>query len=334
MGKSKPSFLSLVGDVEKAFGRGILMPLNGEGALDVEVVSTGSLALDDQLGIGGVPRGRVVEIYGPEASGKTTLALSIVAQAQKAGGLCAFVDAEHALNMQYVTDIGCDPAHLLISQPECGEQALGVVEHLVRSGQVDVVVVDSVAALIPRAELEGAMEDHAVGTQARLMSKAMRKLIAQTSKTNTTVIFINQVRHKIGVMFGSPETTTGGHALKFYASLRMEVRRAGHLKSGDCIYGQKVKVKIVKNKFAPPFRDVILDLRFGQGFDGPAETLQLAVASGVLTQSGAYYKLGEETYAQGKAKALKLLEDAAECERLQQLVVDARALQSMTVASA
>ena len=233
MGKSKPSFLSLVGDVEKAFGRGILMPLNGEGALDVEVVSTGSLALDDQLGIGGVPRGRVVEIYGPEASGKTTLALSIVAQAQKAGGLCAFVDAEHALNMQYVTDIGCDPAHLLISQPECGEQALGVVEHLVRSGQIDVVVVDSVAALIPRAELEGSMEDHAVGTQARLMSKAMRKLIAQTSKTNTTVIFINQVRHKIGVMFGSPETTTGGHALKFYASLRMEVRRAGQLKNGD-----------------------------------------------------------------------------------------------------
>ena len=325
---------ALVAEVEKAFGRGIVMPMDAKGASDVASISTGSLALDDEPGIGGVPRGRIVEIYGPEASGKTTLALSIVAQAQKAGGTCAFVDAEHALNFQYVQDIGCDPSRLLISQPDCGEQALSVVDHLVRSGEVDVVVIDSVAALIPRSELEGDMDSHSVGTQARLMSKAMRKLIAQASKTQTTVIFINQIRHKIGVMFGSPETTTGGHALKFYASLRMEVRRAGVLKSGDTVYGQRAKIKVVKNKFAPPFREVILDLRFGEGFDGPAETLQLAVTSGVLAQSGGYYKLDDAVWAQGKNKALKRLEDPQEMADLQRLITASRTMQSPVTAAA
>lgn len=330
---STPLFANLVSDLERAFGRGILMPLDGRSTAEVAAISTGSMALDEELGIGGVPRGRVIEIYGPEASGKTTLALSIIAQAQKAGGTCAFVDAEHALNMQYVNDIGCNPTRLLISQPDCGEQALGVVEHLVRCGEIDVVVVDSVAALIPRAELEGDMADHAVGQQARLMSKAMRKLIAQANKTRTSVIFINQVRHKIGVMFGSPETTTGGHALKFYASLRLEVRRAGTLKSGDKIYGQRSKVKVVKNKFAPPFREVVLDLRFGEGFDGPAETLQMAVAAGVLEQAGGYYKLHGEVFAQGKAKALQRLEAPDELEKLRALISASRSKQTAVAAA-
>ena len=323
--KKKGVFSALISEIERTFGRGILIPLDSERVMDVDVISTGSMALDEQLGIGGVPRGRVVEIYGPEASGKTTLALSIVAQAQRGGGVCAFVDAEHALNLQYVHDMGCDPSRLLISQPDCGEQALGVVEHLVREGSLDLVVVDSVAALIPRAELEGNMDDHAVGMQARLMSKAMRKLISHAHRTGTTVIFINQVRHKIGVVFGNPETTTGGHALKFYASMRMEVRRAGHLKQSDKVYGQRVKIKIVKNKFAPPFREVLLDLRFGEGFDGPAETLQLALAVGVLQQAGGYYKLGDEVFAQGKANALKRLKEASVSERIKQLIAGARA---------
>ncbi len=319
---NKGRFDELVGSLEKSFGRGILMPLDANGTSNVESVSTGSMALDAELGIGGVPRGKIVEIYGPEASGKTTLALSIVAQAQKNGGVCAFVDAEHALNLQYVADMGCDSSRLLLSQPDCGEQALGVVEELVRSGEVDVIVIDSVAALIPRAELEGAMQDHAVGMQARLMSKAMRKLIGAANKTNTTVIFINQVRQKIGVVFGNPEVTTGGHALKFYASLRMEVRRSTTLKKGDgTVYGHQVRIKIVKNKFAAPFREVRVDLRFGQGFDGPAELLQMALAAGVLTQNGGYYKLGDQTYSKGKNAALERLEDETEAERLRALLV-------------
>jgi len=320
-------YAGMVGALEKAFGRGILMPLDGPGMSDVDSIGTGSLALDAELGIGGIPRGRIVEIYGPEASGKTTLALSMVAQAQRAGGTCVFVDAEHALNLKYVQDMGCDPSSLLISQPDCGEQALGVVEEIVRLGEVDMVVIDSVAALTPRAELEGNMDDHAVGTQARLMSKALRKLIGAANRSGTTIVFINQIRQKIGVMFGNPEVTTGGNALKFYASQRLEVRRSGVLKDGEGkVYGHKVRIKIVKNKFAPPLREVMLELRFGVGFDGPAELLQLAIAANAIQQAGSYYKLGGETFAQGKAAALKLLEEPAVAARVRDLMTSGAAV--------
>ena len=313
-------FNNLIGSLEKSFGRGILMPLDGPGLTNVESIPTGSYAIDDALGIGGVPRGRIIEIYGPEASGKTTLALSLVAEAQKQGGSCVFVDAEHALNLQYLEDMGCDPSRVLVSQPDCGEDALGVVDQVVRSGEVSLVVVDSVAALIPRSELEGDMDQHAVGTQARLMSKALRKLIAVANKSGTTIVFINQIRMKIGVLFGSPETTTGGNALKFYASVRLDIRRSGTLKDkqGE-IYGHNVRIKVVKNKFAPPARQVSLELHFGEGFDGPAEVLQMAVARGVMRQCGSYYKVGDETFAQGRAAALELLRDPQTSARIRAL---------------
>ncbi len=311
-GTDEGALSGLVQKLEKAFGRGILMSLDGDSVWDEGVIRTGSFTLDRALGIGGIPKGRIVEIYGPEASGKTTLALSCIAEAQRDGGVCAFIDAEHALNMTYVRDIGVDCSQLLVSQPDCGEQALEVVEQLVRSGTVALIVVDSVAALTPRAEIEGEMGDHNVGLHARLMSRAMRKLAALAHKNGTTLLFINQIRHKIGVMFGSPETTTGGNALKFYASCRLDVRRIGSLKRGDEIYGNKVRVKVVKNKMAPPFRNVEIELHFGTGFCHAGELLDVAQELEVVTRSGAYYRLGEELLGQGKAAAVKKLEADAE----------------------
>ena len=314
----KGALSGLVQRLEKAFGRGILMSLDGDAVWSDGVIGTGSYALDRALGIGGIPRGRIVEVYGPEASGKTTLALSCIAAAQREGGVCAFIDAEHALNMTYVRDIGVNPSELLVSQPDCGEQALEVVEQLVRSGEVDLIVIDSVAALTPRAEIEGEMGDHNVGLHARLMSRAMRKLAALAHKNETTLLFINQIRHKIGVMFGSPETTTGGNALKFYASVRLDVRRIGSLKRGDEIYGNKLRIKVVKNKMAPPFRKVEIELHFGRGFCPAGELLDAAYEHGVVSRSGAYYRLGEELLGQGKAAAIKKLEgDASLLDRLE-----------------
>ncbi|MCO4761286.1 MAG: recombinase RecA [Myxococcales bacterium] len=330
MGKSidQGALSGLVKKLEKAFGRGILMPLDGESTWDEGVIPTGSFALDRGLGIGGIPRGRIVEVYGPEASGKTTLALSCIAEAQKEGSVCAFIDAEHALNMTYVRDIGIDPSQLLVSQPDCGEQALEVVEQLVRSESVDLIVVDSVAALTPKAEIEGEMGDHNVGLHARLMSRAMRKLAGLAHKNGTTLLFINQIRHKIGVMFGSPETTTGGNALKFYASCRLDVRRIGSLKKGDEIYGNRIRIKVVKNKMAPPFRKVETELHFGRGFCRAGELLDVAHELGAVTRSGAYYRLGEELLGQGKAAAVKKMEaDAALLERVE-LAIEACELAS------
>jgi recombination protein RecA len=315
----------LISSLEKRFGRGILMPLDGPAPNhDIVVGSTGSFALDRALG-GGLPFGRIVEIYGPEASGKTTLALSSIAAAQQAGHLCAFVDAEHAFSLPYALDLGADPSQLLISQPDCGEDALEVVEALVRSGEVKVVVVDSVAALTPRAEIDGEMGDQSVGLHARLMSKAMRKLTALAHKHGVLLIFINQLRMKIGVMFGSPETTTGGNALKFYASVRLDVRRAGRLTRkgtrGDDVYGIKVRVKVLKNKVAPPFRTIETELHFGRGFRREAEVLDAAIAEGIVERSGSHYRLDGESLGQGRERALeKVLSEAALLGRLEEAV--------------
>ncbi len=305
--EEKSGIAGLVKELEKAFGRGILMPLDGEAVCESDVIPTGSLPLDQALGIGGLPRGRIVEIYGPEAGGKTTLALALVAEAQKLGGLCAVIDAEHALNLSYMEAMGCDPSRLLVSQPDYGEQALEVVDALVRSGEVDVIVVDSVAALTPKAEIEGEMADISVGLHARLMSRAMRKLTAQASKTGTTLVFINQIRHKIGVQFGSPEVTTGGNALKFYSSVRLAIRRIGSLKRKGEIYGNRVKIKVVKNKMAPPFRVVETDLYFGQGFKRGADVLDMALQEGLVTRSGAFFKFGDSTLGKGRDAAVEAL---------------------------
>jgi recombination protein RecA len=280
----------------------------GEGkAVDIPAISTGSLALDLALGIGGVPRGRVVEIYGPEASGKTTLALHIVAEAQAQGGMIAFIDAEHALDINYARKLGVDVDSLLVSQPDTGEQALDIVEILVRSGAIDALVIDSVAALVPRAELEGDMGDQHMGLQARLMSQAMRKLTAAISKSMTCVIFINQIRMKIGVMFGSPETTTGGNALKFYASARLDIRRIGAIKEGDQIVGNRTRVKVVKNKIAPPFKDAEFDIIYGHGISKEGDILDLGVALGVVEKSGAWYSFNAERIGQGRENVKKFL---------------------------
>ncbi len=307
---SKLGIDGLVKDLEKAFGRGILMPLDGDAVCEEAVIPTGSLPLDRALGIGGLPRGRIVEIYGPEAGGKTTLALALVAEAQRLGGLCAVIDAEHALNLDYMGAMGCDLSRLLVSQPDYGEQALEVVDALVRSGEVDVIVVDSVAALTPKAEIEGEMGDISVGLHARLMSRAMRKLTAQVSKTGTTLVFINQTRQKIGVTFGSPETTTGGNALKFYASVRLKIRRIGSLKRKGEIYGNRVKIKVVKNKMAPPFKEVETDLYFGRGFSRGADVLDMALDEGLVQRSGAFFKFGDSTLGQGREAAIKALAKA------------------------
>jgi recombination protein RecA len=302
-----------VSQIEKQFGKGAIMKL-GEGgvAKDVLVVSTGSLGLDIALGIGGVPRGRVVEIYGPESSGKTTLALHIVAEAQKVGGMGAYIDAEHALDLGYAKKLGVGTDDLLISQPDHGEQALEIAETLVRSGAIDVLVIDSVAALVPKAEIEGEMGDSHMGLQARLMSQALRKLTATIARSHTVVIFINQIRMKIGVMFGNPETTTGGNALKFYASVRMDIRRIGALKDGDNIIGGRARVKVVKNKMAPPFKEAEFDLLYGTGISRDGEIVDLGSEMGVIEKSGAWYSYGGERIGQGREAAKQFLKDHPE----------------------
>ena len=296
--------------IEKQFGKGTIMRL-GEGEIidDIQVVSTGSLGLDIALGVGGLPRGRVIEIYGPESSGKTTLTLQVIAEMQKQGGTCAFVDAEHALDSQYAQKLGVNLQDLLISQPDTGEQALEVVDSLVRSGAVDLVVIDSVAALTPKAELEGDMGDSLPGLQARLMSQALRKLTASIKKTNCTVIFINQIRMKIGVMFGSPETTTGGNALKFYASVRLDIRRTGTIKRGDEAVGNETKVKVVKNKVAPPFKTAEFDILFGEGISRQGEIIDMGVNAKVIEKSGAWYAYNGEKIGQGRDNAREFLRE-------------------------
>jgi recombination protein RecA len=296
--------------IEKQFGKGTIMRL-GEGEVieDIQVVSTGSLGLDIALGVGGLPRGRVVEIYGPESSGKTTLTLQVIAEMQKIGGQCAFVDAEHALDIQYAQNLGVNLQDLLISQPDTGEQALEIVDSLVRSGAVDLVVIDSVAALTPKAELEGDMGDSLPGLQARLMSQALRKLTATIKKTNCTVIFINQIRMKIGVMFGSPETTTGGNALKFYASVRLDIRRTGTIKKGDDAIGNETKVKVVKNKVAPPFKTAEFDILFGEGISRQGEIIDMGVTAKVIEKSGAWYAYQGEKIGQGRDNAREFLRE-------------------------
>jgi recombination protein RecA len=296
--------------IERAFGKGSIMKLGkNEQVVEIETVSTGSIGLDIALGIGGLPRGRVVEIYGPESSGKTTLALHTVAEAQKAGGICAFVDAEHALDPIYARKLGVALDELLISQPDTGEQALEIADTLVRSGAVDILVIDSVAALTPRAELEGEMGDSLPGLQARLMSQALRKLTASISKSNCMVIFINQIRMKIGVMFGSPETTTGGNALKFYASVRLDIRRIGAIKDRDEIVGNQTRVKVVKNKVAPPFKQVEFDIMYGKGISKTGELIDLGVAAGIVEKSGSWYSHDSERIGQGRENAKQFLQD-------------------------
>lgn len=301
-----------LGQIERAFGKGSIMRLGEEQVVETEVVSTGSLGLDIGLGIGGLPRGRIVEIYGPESSGKTTLALHVVAEAQKAGGTCAFVDAEHALDPVYAAKLGCNVSELLISQPDAGEQALEIVDTLVRSGALDVLVIDSVAALVPKAELEGEMGDSLPGLQARLMSQALRKLTSSISKSQTLVIFINQIRMKIGVMFGNPETTTGGHALKFYSSVRLDIRRIGAIKDRDLVVGNQTKVKVVKNKMAPPFRIIEFDIMYGQGISKTGELLDLGVAADIVEKSGSWFSYDGQRIGQGRENAKKFLRDNPE----------------------
>ncbi len=299
--------------IERAFGKGSVMKLNGDtNPMNVESVSTGSLGLDIGLGIGGVPRGRIVEIYGPESSGKTTLALHIIAEAQKTGGTCAIVDAEHALDPAYARKLGCNVDELLISQPDAGEQALEITDTLVRSGALDVVVVDSVAALVPRAELEGEMGDHHVGLQARLMSQALRKLTGSISRSRTVVIFINQIRMKIGVMFGSPETTTGGNALKFYSSVRLDIRRIGQIKDRDEVVGNQTRVKVVKNKMAAPFRQIEFDIMYGKGISKTGEILDLGVQGGFVEKAGSWFSAEGERIGQGRENAKQYLLDHPE----------------------
>jgi recombination protein RecA len=302
-----------LGQIEKHYGKGAIMRLGEDGKLpDVPVISTGSLSLDLALGIGGVPKGRVVEIFGPEASGKTTLALQVIAEGQRQGGVAAFIDAEHALDLKYAQRLGVKTEDLLISQPDAGEQALEIAEILVRSNAVDVVVVDSVAALVPRSELEGEMGDAQMGSQARLMSQALRKLTSAISKSLTSVIFINQIRHKIGVMFGNPETTTGGNALKFYASLRLDIRRVTAIKQGDETIGYHTRVKVVKNKLAPPFREAEFDIIFGQGISREGDLLDLATDAGLIQKSGAWYSYASERIGQGRENAKAYLKEHQE----------------------
>jgi recombination protein RecA len=296
--------------IEKQFGKGSIMRLaEGEKIEDIQVVSTGSLGLDIALGVGGLPRGRVIEIYGPESSGKTTLTLQVIAQMQKLDGVCAFIDAEHALDVQYAQKLGVNLQELLISQPDTGEQALEIVDSLVRSGSVDLIIVDSVAALTPKAELEGEMGDALPGLQARLMSQALRKLTATIKKTNCTVIFINQLRMKIGVMFGSPETTTGGNALKFYASVRLDIRRIGSIKKGEEVIGSETKVKVVKNKVAPPFKTAEFDILYGEGISREGEIIDMGVTAKIVDKSGAWYAYSGEKIGQGKDNAREFLRE-------------------------
>jgi recombination protein RecA len=305
-----------VGQIEKQFGKGSIMRLGQRGAIaPMEAISTGAISIDYALGIGGLPRGRVVEIFGPESSGKTTLALQVIAEAQRAGGMAAFVDAEHALDAQYAQKLGVDLDNLLVSQPDHGEQALEIVEVLVRSGSIDVVVVDSVAALVPKAEIEGEMGEAQMGLQARLMSQALRKLTGVVSKSKTILIFINQLREKIGVMFGNPETTTGGRALKFYASVRVDIRRIASIKDGDQVIGGRTRVKVVKNKVAPPFREAEFDVMYGEGISREGDLLDLAVEKRIVEKSGAWFAYGGERLGQGRENAKQFLKENPDVRR-------------------
>ena len=310
-----------VTQIERAFGKGSIMKLGQQDVVEADVISTGSLGLDIGLGIGGLPRGRVVEIYGPESSGKTTLALHVVAEAQKTGGTCAFVDAEHALDPVYAKKLGVDVQELLISQPDAGEQALEIADTLVRSGAIDVLVIDSVAALVPRAELEGEMGDHHVGLQARLMSQALRKLTSSVAKSNTLIIFINQIRMKIGVMFGNPETTSGGNALKFYSSVRMEIRRIGAIKDRDEVVGNQTRVKVVKNKMAPPFKVAEFDIIYGQGISREGGIIDMGVEHGIIKKSGSWFTYDGDQLGQGMENSRRFLRDNPElAEELERLI--------------
>ncbi len=304
--------------IERAFGKGSIMRLGQNTNIDIEAIPTGSLGIDIALGIGGLPKGRIIEIYGPESSGKTTLALSVIAQAQKRNGTCAFIDAEHALDPSYAKKIGVDIENLLVSQPDSGEQALEIADTLVRSGAIDVMVVDSVAALVPKAELEGEMGDAHMGLQARLMSQALRKLTATVARSNTLIIFINQIRMKLGVMFGNPETTTGGNALKFYASVRMDIRRVGAIKDKDEVIGSQTRVKIVKNKVAPPFKTVDFDIMYGEGISKTGELIDLGVKSGIIEKAGAWFSYNGDKIGQGRENAKRyLMENPAVAEEIE-----------------
>jgi recombination protein RecA len=309
--------------LEKSYGKGVVMRMDDENIVKVDTISTGSLGLDIALGVGGFPKGRVIEIYGPESSGKTTLAMHCIAEAQKLGGICAFVDAEHAFDKFYAEKVGIDTNELLISQPDDGEQALEIADNLIRSGAIDVIVIDSVAALVPRAELEGDMGDSKMGLHARLMSQALRKLTGTISKTGCICIFINQLREKIGVMFGNPETTTGGNALKFYASVRLDIRRTGSIKDGVDIVGNRVKVKVAKNKVAPPFRVVEFDIMYGQGISKAGEVVDLGVENNVIQKSGSWFSYGETKLGQGRDSVKQLLIDNPEMmEEIEQKITD------------
>ena len=310
--------------IEKDFGRGSVMRMGDEQVEDVDVIPTGSLALNAALGVGGYPKGRIIEIYGPESSGKTTLAIHAIAEAQKAGGIAAFIDAEHAFDRFYAKKLGVDVDELLISQPDNGEQALEIADQLIRSSAIDIIVIDSVAALTPKAEIEGDMGDNKVGLQARLMSQALRKLTSTISKTNTTCIFINQLREKIGVMFGNPETTTGGNALKFYASVRLDIRRVTTLKDGDTPIGNQVRVKIVKNKVAPPFRKAEFEITFGEGISHVGEIVDLGVEFGIIKKSGSWFSYGETRLGQGRDAVKKIIKDNPDlADELEQKIAEA-----------
>ena len=298
-----------ISQIEKQFGQGSIMRMGEDSIVKIEGISTGSISLNAALGIGGIPRGRITEIYGPESSGKTTLSLHIIAEAQKSGGYAAFIDAEHAMDPEYAKKLGVDTDNLLISQPDTGEQALDITETLVRSGALDVIVIDSVAALVPKAELDGDMGDSHMGLQARLMSQALRKLTGTVSKSRTSVIFINQIRHKIGVMFGSPETTTGGNALKFYASVRLDIRRIGQIKEGDQVVGNRTRVKVVKNKVAPPFKNTEFDIMYGEGISYEGDLIDLAAQADIVNKMGAWYSFNKEKIGQGRENAKRYLQD-------------------------
>ena len=298
-----------ISQIEKQFGQGAIMRMGEDTIIKIDGIPTGSISLDAAIGIGGIPRGRITEIYGPESSGKTTLALHVVAQAQKTGGYAAFIDAEHAMDPEYAKKLGVDIENLLISQPDTGEQALDITETLVRSGALDIIIIDSVAALVPKAELDGEMGDTHMGLQARLMSQALRKLTGTVSKSKTSVVFINQIRHKIGVMFGSPETTTGGNALKFYASLRLDIRRIGQIKEGDQIVGNRTRVKVVKNKIAPPFKNTEFDIMYGEGISYEGDLLDLATQADIVNKTGAWYSFNSEKIGQGRENTKRFLQE-------------------------
>ena len=310
-----------ISQIEKQFGQGAIMRMGEDSIVKIEGISTGSISLDAAIGIGGIPRGRVIEIYGPESSGKTTLTLHIIAEAQKAGGYAAFIDAEHAMDPEYAKKLGVDTDNLLISQPDTGEQALDITETLVRSGALDVIVIDSVAALVPKAELDGDMGDTHVGLQARLMSQALRKLTGTVSKSRTSVIFINQIRHKIGVMCGRPETTSGGNALKFYASVRLDIRRIGQIKEGDLVVGNRTRVKVVKNKVAPPFKNTEFDIMYGEGISYEGDLLDLAVQADIVNKTGAWFSFNDDKIGQGRENAKRYLkENENTCKEIENAV--------------